>query len=329
MPADAEPPSRRSPPADREDLHIAALLRGRPLVGPQPQLDVGDDVAILADGTVIGADMLVEGVHFDARLSPADVGYKAVMVNASDLGATGARPAWMTLSLALPRDGAPGWVEAFALGLHEACAALGVRLVGGDTTASPGPVVASITMGGRLAHGRALRRSDGQVGDLLAVTGVLGAAAAGFFGADADAAWLRRPRPPVELGAALAAIDGVHAMMDLSDGLARDLARLGAASGTGARVSAAALPLAPALPAGPTGLAWATAFGEDYGLLLSLSPAALPAAQALAAAHGEHLTVIGALVDDPAVLLDDGPWPAPLFSHFPAPAPPPGEAAPC
>ncbi|MFM2245667.1 MAG: hypothetical protein RL071_1741, partial [Pseudomonadota bacterium] len=82
-------------------------------------------------------------------------------------------------------------------------------------------------------------------------------------------------------------------------------------------------------PAGPTGLAWATAFGEDYGLLLSLSPAALPAAQALAAAHGERLTVIGALVDDPAVLLDDGDWPAPLFVHFPAPAPLPGEAAPC
>jgi thiamine-monophosphate kinase len=327
MPADAEPPSWRSPPADREDLHIAALLRGRPRVGPAPLLDVGDDIAILADGTAIGADMLVEGVHFDARLSPADVGFKAVMVNASDLGATGARPAWMTLSLALPRGVAPGWVDNFALGLHEACAALGVRLVGGDTTASPGPVVASISMGGRLAHGRALRRSDGQAGDLLALTGQLGAAAAGFYGADPEAAWLRRPRPPVGLGADLAGIDGVHAMMDLSDGLARDLSRLCAASGLGARVSAAALPLAPSLPAGSTGLAWATAFGEDYGLLLSLAPDALPAAQALAAAHGEQLTVIGALVDDPEVLLDGGAWPAPLFAHFPGSASPPSAAA--
>ena len=318
LPADAEPPSRAATPADPEDHIIATLLRSRPTPGPAPLLDIGDDVAVLADGTVIGADMLIEGVHFDHRLTPEDVGWKAVMVNASDLGATGAIPTWMTLSLALPAAQAAGWIAPFAAGVHAACAHLGVRLVGGDTTASPGPIVVSVSMGGRLAAPRPLRRSDGQVGDVLAVTGVLGAAAAGFFGADPEATALRRPTPPVELGAALAQIDAVHAMMDLSDGLARDLKRLCAASALGAEVDAAALPLADHLPPGAEGLAWATAWGEDYGLLLSLAPAGLPAATARAAAFGQRLTAIGRLVATPGARLNGGAWPRPLFAHFPA-----------
>jgi thiamine-monophosphate kinase len=316
--AEPEPPSFGAGSAT-EDSVIQAILRDRHRGGPTPSLDVGDDVAVLPSGEAVGADMLIEGVHWDARSSAEDVGYKAVMVNASDLGATGATPRWLTLSLALPDPPPMGWVTGFARGLHAACAALDLRLIGGDTTRSPGPIVVSISMGGPLAHGRAVRRSGGAAGDQLYVTGGLGQAAAGFFGADPSAEALRRPRPPIALGLALAASPAVHAMMDVSDGLSRDLRRLCAASGLGAEVWPEALPLGQSVPAGPEGLAWATAWGDDYALLVAISPEWGAEAQALAAALGAPLSHIGQLHAGSGLRFRGTDVPQPIFDHFSAP----------
>ncbi|MEC8423577.1 MAG: AIR synthase related protein, partial [Myxococcota bacterium] len=117
-----------------ESSIIATLLSGRPApAGFHPRLDAGDDVAVLPDGMAVGTDTMVEGVHWDERLSPSDVGWKLVAVNASDLGASGARPTWATLSLALPRPIDTAWLREFTAGLHAGLAEHGVRLIGGDT----------------------------------------------------------------------------------------------------------------------------------------------------------------------------------------------------
>jgi thiamine-monophosphate kinase len=298
-----------------ESSVIAALLSGRPHgSGPPPRLDAGDDVAILADGTAVGTDLMVEGVHWDARSSAEDVGWKLVAVNASDLGATGATPAWATLNLALPRPVDAAWVGGFARGLHDALGAWGVRLIGGDTTRSAGPRFAGLTMGGPAP--RPVTRAGARPGDQLWVTGTLGDAAHGFHHDGPGLAWLRRPAPPVRFGVALADAGLATAMLDLSDGLARDLGRLCAASGCGARVDADALPASDAVAAAPDRLALQTAFGDDYQLLFATAPDAGPAVRALAARHGVQVTWVGACTaHGPAVLAGEA-WPAPTFSHF-------------
>ncbi len=281
------------------------------------RLGIGDDGAILADGLVVTTDSMVEGIHWDARLDPADVGWKLVAVNISDLGAMGARPAWATLALALPRraDGtADGrWLDAFAAGLGEACRHWSLPIVGGDTTASPGPRVLTLTAGGHAP--RPVLRSGGRAGDCLAVTGALGRAAEAFFSSAPSpeaVSWFRRPEPPLALALALAESGHLHAMMDLSDGLGIDVAHLAIASGCGADITSAAVPGGGSLPD-------RLAFGEDYELLLAFPPEVLDAVGCLAAMHGKPLHVIGALTDDPAIRLDGRPeWPAPRFTHFPS-----------
>jgi thiamine-monophosphate kinase len=291
---------------------IDALLEGRPRVGPPPIVDVGDDVAVLPGGLAVGADTMVEGVHWDDKLSPADVGWKLVAVNASDLGATGARPAWCTLSLSLPRPLDLSWVRGFAAGLHAALAAFGVRLVGGDTTRSPGPRVAALTMGGPVA--RPLTRAGGRPGDALFVTGTLGDAAAGFAEGGPGLAALRRPAPPVALGVALAESGLVNAMMDISDGLFTDLSRLCAASRCGATVEAAALPASPQVAASPQRLAHQVAWGDDYQLLFTAPAERLPALRQLSG--DTPLTPIGRLDAAPGLRLVGADWPAPALHHF-------------
>lgn len=264
-------------------------------------------------------DALLEGVHFDHRLSAADVGYKAIAASVSDVCAMGATPSWATLALSLPQERS-AWVESFAAGLAEACAAFGVALVGGDTTASPGPVVVSVTMGGDLL-GRAWLRSGAGVGDDLWVTGTLGSAGAGWRlqAPSASAlASLRRPVPPVAFGRALARQQLVTAAMDLSDGLAADLVRLCAASGRSARLDLTALPLDTALP---DALDHALRGGEDYQLLFTARPRHREALLAAARVADVRLTHIGAMTADapPQVRAPDGApldWPAPAFDHF-------------
>jgi len=258
---------------------------------------------------------MVEGTHWDTRLSPEDVGWKLVAVNVSDVAAMGAVPRWCTLALSLPRPLDLAWVEAFARGLRAACTRWGVELVGGDTTRGPTRVL-TLTMQGRAA--RPVLRSSARAGDDLWVSGALGRSAEAMLAAAPSAlavAWLRRPDPPLALGVTLAERGLARAMMDLSDGLHADLARMCGASGVGARVDARRVP-----GVGP--LAWRVAYGEDWELCFAGAREDRNAICRVGKELGVALSRIGCFTNDPALRLEgyDGAprWPATLFSHFDA-----------
>lgn len=310
----------------RESAVIAQIVDATRHAGPAVRLGPGDDAAITATGEVVTVDALVEGVHWDARLSPSDVGFKALAVSVSDLAAMGARPAWAVLSLSLPTDRL-AWVEGFAAGLAEAARRWSVAIVGGDTTGSRGAIVISLTLGGRLV-GRALRRRGGRPGDDVWVTGALGLASAGWRLADpppAALAALRRPDPPLAFALAVARAGLASAAMDLSDGLAADLPRLCAASGVGATIDPTALPTAACL--GAAALDHQLRGGEDYQLLFTAAARHRPALRGLATACDVRLHRVGALTAHRALWLGGAPWPAPAFDHFaPGATSPPGLA---
>lgn len=297
--------------------HRPAASRHRP--GGHPSAQPGDDAALVSPGVVVTVDAMVQGVHWDQRSSGADVGWKLAAVNASDVAAMGCRPTWALLTMALASPVDASWVEDFSRGLGQGLSRWSAQLVGGDTTASPGPTLLTLTMAGQGEH--PVSRTGGRAGDLLWVTGTLGDAAAGFLDDDPSGlAWLRRPHPPVELGAALGDNRLATAMMDLSDGLLRDLPRLCLASGAGAAIEATALPAGPALeqlsPA--QRLDRQVAFGDDYQLLFSSGPESAPDVRALAAQHGLAVACIGQLTESPDVRLNSGQtWPSARFDHFP------------
>lgn len=256
-----------------EDALVSAIARA---VGPPSggvALGIGDDGAVLDDGTVASTDVLVEGVHFDlARMSPRDVGHRAAAANLSDLAAMGARPVALLAAFGLP----PGFEDAaeIAAGMSEH----GVPIAGGDLSRAP-VLIVSVTAIGRSE--RPVRRSGGRPGDVLVVTGELGGQAAGGYAV--------RVTPRIEEGCALAAV--ATAMIDLSDGIATDAERLARASGTGAVVELERLPRAP----GAT-VEQAAAGGEDYELLAALPPGAEPPVP---------VTVVGRLTAEPGVLVVD------------------------
>lgn len=303
-------PATREDPDERYVVACAARTDAAMEGVVAPRLGIGDDGAITADGTVVTVDTMVEGVHWDDRLSPADVGFKLVAVNVSDLDAMGARPVWGTLALSLPAPLSRPWVRAFYRGMGAAMKRWPFRLVGGDTTRSNAGTVATLTLAGTAVS--PVLRSGGRPGDLVLVTGALGLAAEALSTGTprrSALAHLRRPPIPAPLGALLAEAGLVTAMIDLSDGLARDLGRLCRASGCGAKIASASLPT-------DRPLAQAVAFGEDYGLLVAADPGDAGAVAALATEHGVSIRVVGVLTAARAVRLDGGPWPAPGFDHF-------------
>lgn len=293
-----------------DEAWIIELLTPNTRPSSPVRVGIGDDATVFEDGRVVTLDTMVEGVHWDTRLSPEDVGWKLVAVNVSDVAAMGGRPthAWLAASLPAPLDRA--WVRAFATGLRAACDRWGVHLVGGDTTRAPVRVL-SLTLEG-LAP-RPVLRSTGRPGDDLWVTGNLGLAAEAFLAdAPSDAAWraFRRPEPRVEFAAALAARGLATAMMDLSDGLRDDLARLCAASGCGADVDAAQVP-------GTGPISWRVGFGEDYELLFAAPQADRDAVRSVANMTSTPLGLIGRLDAAAGARLNGRPeWPPPLFRHF-------------
>lgn len=274
---------------------------------------------------MLTVDTLVEGVHFDERLSPADVGFKAVAASVSDLASTGATPRWMLLALSLPPDPpALPWVAAFAEGLREACARFGVYLIGGDVTGVPrgGPRFVSPTLSGVATA--PMLRSTARPGDALWVTGQLGLAGAGWrlqHPPPAALQRLRRPIPPLSFALALAARGLATAAMDLSDGLAADLPRLAQASGVRAVIGAERLPVPGVLADHPGRLALQLCGGEDYELLFTAADGADEAIAQLARTHGVTVTRIGAIeAGHGTILCGEGgeplPWPDPAFDHF-------------
>ena len=238
---------------------------------------IGDDAAVLDGGFVVCCDMLVDGVHFDSsRQSLRQIGARAAAVNLSDLAAMGAQPVCLLAAFGLPPDRRDAGELAAGVASH------GVPLAGGDLSRAAALTV-SVTAVGRAEH--PVLRSGGRAGDRLVVTGSLGAQAAAGFTAEVT--------PRLREGRELAAI--ATAMIDLSDGIARDAGRLARASGCGARIDLERLPLA----AGAT-LEQAAAGGEDYELL-----AALPDTQP----QPSFVTDVGELTGDGAVLLLDASGP--------------------
>ncbi|WP_240126976.1 thiamine-phosphate kinase [Thermomonas alba] len=235
------------------EFDLIARIRRRAATRGDVLLGIGDDCALLAPPPgmqlAVTMDTLNAGVHFPDDTAPADIGWKALAVNLSDLAAMGADPAWCTLALSLPQADA-AWLEAFCDGLFALAARHGVALVGGDTTR--GPLAVSITAHGFVPADAALRRDGARIGDDVWVSGTLGDAAgalaqwrAGATIAPPLRARLDRPTPRVELGRALRGI--ASSAIDISDGLLADLAHIARASGVGAEIEADALPASDAL----------------------------------------------------------------------------------
>ena len=288
-----------------EDELIAAIRRVLSGSGPEVIVGPGDDAAVLAPGSgelVLTADALIEGVHFDLGFSSArDLGYKAIAVNVSDVAAMGASPRAAVVTLALSPPIEAAWVIELYGGMREAADEHALWLVGGDLTRAD-RVAISVTVTGEVAPGRAVTRAGARPGDLVAVTGALGASAAGLRIArggrirdDLERSLLRAHlRPVARVGeGAVMARHGATAMMDVSDGLAKDLFRLASASGVGARLRLVDVPVA----AGATE-AEALGGGEDYELLVAMpGREALEAAAAeLRGSYGTALTSIGEVV---------------------------------
>lgn len=270
---------------------------------------------MLPGGRAITVDTLVEGVHWDQRLSPEDVGWKCVAASVSDLAAMGARPEWLVLSLSVP-PGDAAWTRRFAHGLGLATTKWDVGVVGGDTTRAPSARMVSVTLGGHCV-GRPMVRSGARPGHDLWVTGIPGLAGAGWrteSPGPAALAALRRPTPPLAFALALARVGLPSAAMDLSDGLAKDLPRLCSASAVGAVVDPQALPGHPDL--GDAAVDHALRGGDDYQLLLAAPPAARGALTCLARAYGVSVHRIGHARAERRVELSGGGWPTPAFDHF-------------
>lgn len=236
---------------------------------------IGDDCAVLpvADGDALlfTADLLNEGVHFPRRATSArELGGKALAVNLSDIAAMGGRPVATLLSLALPPDAGETWAEEFMEGYRALSERYGVALVGGDTTRSGQGITINVTAIGRAPLSCIKRRSAARPGDVLFTTGALGASGAGLRDLLAGrldtpaAVEHRNPRPQVEEGLWLGMRREVHAMMDLSDGLASDLRHILDRSGVGAEVLLERVPVAEG-----SDLQTAACGGEDYKLLLT------------------------------------------------------------
>ncbi|MCM1151489.1 MAG: thiamine-phosphate kinase [Alistipes sp.] len=261
---------------------------------------IGDDCAVLPVGAgeslVFTADLLVEGVHFlRAAASPEEIGRKALAVNLSDVAAMGARPVATLLSLALPADATDEWALRFSQGYHELSARYGTALIGGDTTRSEGGIAINVTAIGRAEDAHLKRRSDARPGDALFVSGPLGASGAGLQDIlagrfDTPAAALHRnPVPQVEEGAWLGARPEVHAMMDLSDGLASDVRHILERSEVGAVLDLDRIPVAEGAD-----LQTAACGGEDYRLLFSVaSDAARQLDDDFRARFGSPLYLVG------------------------------------
>lgn len=286
---------------------LARTLRAR---RPDVALGIGDDAALVrvpaGKELVLALDTLVEDVHFPARTMSADIGWKALAVNLSDLAAMGAAPAWALLGLTLPGVRAD-WLDGFARGFGALARKHGVDLVGGDTTR--GRLTISVQLSGTVTRGKALVRGGARPGDLIYVSGTLGDAAAGLDRALGNSAALaptvakallarlNRPTPRVELGRALVGL--ASACIDVSDGLVADLGHLLAASGVGAAISVAALPASPALQRAVSDVSMRQRYqlsgGDDYELLFTVPPRRRGALERLSHRLGLKLTMIGTI----------------------------------
>ncbi|GAB6195819.1 thiamine-phosphate kinase [Lysobacter xanthus] len=295
------------------EFDLIERIRRRVVARGDVVLGIGDDAALLAPPwglqLAVAMDTLNAGVHFPIDTRPADIGWKALAVNLSDLAAMGARPAWCTLSLSLPSADA-AWLDAFVDGFSELAAQHDVALVGGDTTR--GPLSVCVAVQGFVEPGRALRRAGAIEGDDVWISGVPGEAAGALASkglgpvapasspvtdsiARALAARLDRPTPRVALGRSLAGL--ATSCIDVSDGLLADLGHVAQASGVAIEIDVDALPPSTLLSGfdEASRLQLQAAGGDDYELAFT-APAALRDAIVALASAGMPLTRIGRVV---------------------------------
>lgn len=284
---------------------------------------------------VMTADAIVRGVHFLPADPPDLVARKALRTNLSDLAAKGADPLCYLVCLALPKETDEAWIAGFARGLAADQATYGIELAGGDTTSTLGELVVAITALGEVAAGRMLRRGAGRIGDEIWVSGTIGDGALGLLAAQGRFApsepdilatlidRYRLPRPRTALGPLLVEL-GVAAM-DVSDGLAQDLAHMCRLAGCGAVVDAAAVPLSAAAMAlrnlDDNLLTTILSGGDDYELLIAVAPEKAGALAEAGRRSGTPVTRIGRLVagegldiraaDGGRIVLERGGW-----THF-------------
>jgi thiamine-monophosphate kinase len=278
-------------------------------------LGIGDDAAVVAVPAgrelAIAVDTLVEGVHFPPGTDPADIGWKALAVNLSDLAAMGATPAWALLALTTP-TGDAAFFDGLARGFAEMATPYRLALIGGDTTR--GPLTVTVVVHGFTAPGEALLRSGARVGDVVMVTGTLGDAAAGLrclsetdttpYAALIER--LNRPTPRVSAGQALRGV--ATACIDISDGLVADLGHICAASGVAAEIDAAMLPRSSALLthfADVDTIDLALGGGDDYELCFTVPADQAAEVGAVMARIGCGSTRIGRIVEGAGVRVHD------------------------
>jgi thiamine-monophosphate kinase len=280
------------------------------------EIGIGDDGALLipppGQRLVAAIDTLVAGRHFLPDCDPAAIGHRALAVNLSDLAAMGADPAWCLLALTLPAAD-DAFLRRFAQGFGALADIAGIALVGGDTTA--GPLTVTVQVLGFVPPGLALTRSGGAAGDLVFVSGTPGDAAGGLRVlqdspaardlAPAPTQLVHRflyPEPRLALGRALRGI--ASACIDVSDGLAADLAHVARASGCGAQLQVEDLPLSEALRErfdADTAVDLALRGGDDYELCFTVPPGRLPELAARIDAARTPVRCIGALVRNPGL----------------------------
>jgi thiamine-monophosphate kinase len=322
--------------ADSGERGLIARIRHRlPPAPPELVVGPGDDAAVVRPDRgalqILTTDALVEGVHFDLRFSsPADVGHKALAVNLSDIAAMGGVPRFALLSLMLPASCTLDAVDQLLDGLFALAGRSRVTVAGGNIARSPGPLVVDMAVTGAAKVRKVLTRSGGRAGDRLYVSGRIGAAKAGLewlrsrtsaealqltadAGLDECVAHHRRPEPRSRLGALLGRARAASACMDLSDGLADAVRQMAEASGTGAKIESAGLPIHPAAAA------WfrehdadpvdrALEGGDDYELLFAVPARFKGRFRAVTRlVHGLSLTHIGELTSERSIrLVRDG-----------------------
>lgn len=350
--------SRASAAHPGERALIEHIRRRLPPPPPSVLIGPGDDAAVLTPTRgalqVLTTDAVVEGVHFDRRFSSlTDIGYKALAVNVSDIVAMGATPEFALLSLILPDGFTLADLDGLLDGVLEMAAAARTTVAGGNISRSPGPLIVDVTVTGSVRPRRILTRDGGSPGDSIYVTGTIGGAAAGLgmlresfrLGAegtrnlegargvrlpaeDLPVACIqrhRRPEPRLRMGILLGRNRAASACMDLSDGLADAVRQIAEASGTGAMIDAATLPIDAAAAAwftaqGLDPVLSAITGGDDYELLFTV-PRKLHGRFRGVERHAEGLAVtrIGELTGTAGVQLavEGGAQPMPEgFSHF-------------
>lgn len=264
------------------------------------RLSVGDDAALLAvpEGyeLAVSVDTMVIGVHFLPEVAPAKLAHKLLAVNASDMGAMGARPKWATLALTIP-DAQQEWLAEFSQSLDQTAERFGIELIGGDTCA--GPLTLSLQIMGLVESGKALKRSGAQVGDRIYITGNLGDAALALALTKANqkplpdsvSKALDAPEPPLEFAAQLLGL--ANAAIDVSDGLVADASHIAKASEVSLVLDIEQLPISTELSGHQQSQNYALYGGDDYQLCFTAPPKEDARLGLLAEQCGIKLTGIG------------------------------------